>query len=345
MAALALATVGLGGCEGNAPGDGGDNNNLNANGSQCGNGVIEPGEECDGIALDGNDCESIGPGFVGGVLACAGDCRLDDSGCVGAECGNGTVEGVEACDGSELDGADCASLGFGGGTLRCSATCEHDTLECYPAGFCMDNAECPSESDYCEKADGDCPGLGQCAPRTTVCDTMYIPACGCDGQTYSHPCEAARVGVNVDYLGVCGGICYSNPDCPLVNEYCQKTFGDCDGVGQCESNQVTCDTIYWPVCGCDGLSYPNECNAVQVGVNADYPGVCDGICDINADCAPMGGYCAKADGDCSGFGLCTAFPGPCSPVIDQVCGCDGQTYDNACTAGDNGISVAYAGPC
>ncbi len=49
----------------------------------CGNNLIEPGEECDGTAIDeGDTCVSLG--FESGVLACVG-CELDVSGCLGDE--------------------------------------------------------------------------------------------------------------------------------------------------------------------------------------------------------------------------------------------------------------------
>ncbi|MCD6498296.1 MAG: DUF4215 domain-containing protein, partial [Deltaproteobacteria bacterium] len=64
----------------------------------CGDGVIDPWEECDGTELAGASCESLG--YLGGDLACGGDCRFDKSGCQAPpECGNGVVEDGEECDG------------------------------------------------------------------------------------------------------------------------------------------------------------------------------------------------------------------------------------------------------
>lgn len=50
--------------------------------SQCGNGSLESNEECDGAALAGQSCESVG--FSGGgTLGCTDTCSFDFSGCEG----------------------------------------------------------------------------------------------------------------------------------------------------------------------------------------------------------------------------------------------------------------------
>ena len=57
--------------------------------SNCGNGVIDAGEECDGSDLGGETCTS--QGFDGGVLACGGSCTLNTSGCTTACLAKGAV--------------------------------------------------------------------------------------------------------------------------------------------------------------------------------------------------------------------------------------------------------------
>jgi hypothetical protein len=97
-------------------------------GPACGNGLQEPGEDCDGADLAGLDCVALGGGFAGGTLACAADCTFDASGCT--TCGNGVIDAGEDCDGALLGGLGCGDLGFSGGTLACDAACAYDAAAC-----------------------------------------------------------------------------------------------------------------------------------------------------------------------------------------------------------------------
>jgi hypothetical protein len=51
--------------------------------SACGNGEIDPGENCDFGTIGGRDCQSVGLGE--GLLDCAVGCVLDTSACSGSE--------------------------------------------------------------------------------------------------------------------------------------------------------------------------------------------------------------------------------------------------------------------
>jgi len=86
----------------------------------CNNGIIEGAEVCDGSALGGATCQSLG--FDAGTVACLGDCTYDTSGC-SYTCGNNSTDGPELCDGSDLVGTDCTNFGFDGGTLICNSDC------------------------------------------------------------------------------------------------------------------------------------------------------------------------------------------------------------------------------
>ncbi len=81
-------------------------------------------EQCDGADFLGETCESLGLG--GGELACNPDCTLNTDGCGGVEpfCGDGSVDGVEECDGALDDlcpglcSAHCACPAGTPGDLR-----------------------------------------------------------------------------------------------------------------------------------------------------------------------------------------------------------------------------------
>jgi hypothetical protein len=97
---------------------------VGASSGACGNGTIDVGEWCDGANLDGASC--IGIGYTGGTLACAANCAgFVTTGCTGPGpvCGDNVAEGIESCDGSDLNGQTCLARGFGGGTLSCAGDC------------------------------------------------------------------------------------------------------------------------------------------------------------------------------------------------------------------------------
>jgi hypothetical protein len=96
----------------------------------CGDGVISQGEACDGTALGGNTCESLG--FAKGTIACV-QCHLDTHECT--SCGNDAINAKEECDGIDLGGRTCSALGFTGGELDCTDRCKLSTRNCDPTFF------------------------------------------------------------------------------------------------------------------------------------------------------------------------------------------------------------------
>ncbi len=137
--------------------------------------------------------------------------------------------------------------------------------------------------------------------------------------------------------------CTDNSQCP-PGYFCAKQLGDCDGAGDCSPRPQICVALWDPVCGCDGQTYSNSCYAAAMGVNVAYAGECIPDCLSNGDCPPDY-YCAKQPGDCDGPGGCQASPAACPDIWQPVCGCDDQTYANACDAAVAGVNVKYEGPC
>jgi hypothetical protein len=96
------------------------------NPSNCGNGVLDPGETCDGMNFGGLTCASFGFGF--GELVCNASCNIVANLC--SSCGNGVIDASEQCDGMDLQGQSCVALGYGGGVLACSLNCSYDVAGC-----------------------------------------------------------------------------------------------------------------------------------------------------------------------------------------------------------------------
>jgi len=109
---------------------------------------------------------------------------------------------------------------------------------------------------------------------------------------------------------------------------------------------ILCAEVWDPVCGCDGTTYGNNCEALAAGVNVAFEGECPPpSCSQDSDCLENE-YCEKEPGSCGDEGVCSpVYTGIWFDIWDPVGGCDSNTYSNDCEALLAGVNVAYEGEC
>ena len=82
----------------------------------------------------------------------------------------------------------------------------------------------------------------------------------------------------------CGGI--AGIPCEGLEEFCKLSEGHCccDFFGVCTPIPDVCPDVWMPVCGCNGITYGNECEADAAAVSIDYRGICDTKCESDFTC-------------------------------------------------------------
>ena len=127
----------------------------------CGNGIREPGEQCDGGDLAGLTCADLGCS-VGGALACGPECKFDTTACGACPfCGNGTCDLGETCD-------------------TCPSDCISDSTSVCGNGVCE-----TGNGEDCLTCAADCNGTQNGKPDLRFC-------CGAGGGQNPVGCEDAR---------------------------------------------------------------------------------------------------------------------------------------------------------
>ncbi len=260
----------------------------------CGDGHLDPEEECD----DGN----------------TDDCDGCDSGCVVEECGNGKLQCGEECD-PPHDAAcpgecqpDCSCDGTcGNGTCDpgedCN-TCPEDCDADCGNRVCEDQGSCGEDQDNCCDDCG-CPTGYRCAGGECVRDSGG--ACcldGADPYTCDNPGTCGDFEVCMDDPNcVCGTLAEGGGRC-LEGGMCDALIPCPDGSSDCPVDQycyvdTCCDG---PVCAYDCGTGPcgPECDFCWFGTEyeencpLEWCGTFDGC-----DCG-----CQFSDEDCPGGGPC-----------------------------------------
>jgi hypothetical protein len=155
--------------------------------------------------------------------------------------------------------------------------------------------------------------------QNTYCPTdQNITVCGCDGNTYPSACEARREGIML----FTEGSCENRPDVNIDSLIRTGCFNP-------EKFQpiTPCPAFISPVCACKTFQFSNGCEAEANGFENYEQGPCENRCKSEA----VGEY----------FSELIEY---CEPQ-DEICGCDGVTYNGPCNALRNGVLRWIPGPC
>ena len=211
-----VLSIGIGGCKITVVDDG-----------VCGDGFLDPGEECD----DGNNISGDG---------CSAGCMVETA------CGDGVLDVGEGCDdGNNRNGDGCsANCMVEGG--RCGDLTLDPGEEC-DDGNNADNDGCSSVCTIESTGYLICDVGGDCTGRD-MCFDVAVPAESTDGSFCTHTCgdDTECMAANT-FTGACYSISGSTSVC----------YQRCDMTSDCYVGNV-CISVTLPGGTLDGICVPNN---------------------------------------------------------------------------------------
>jgi hypothetical protein len=221
---------------------------------------------------------------------------------------------------------------------------------------CSRDADCGDGAVFCRIDIGLCDdpnARGVCTPRPRACPGALEPVCGCDGRTQRNECQASQAGISLRRVGACPDDpvqCGRNEECP-EGAFCECESDDACAPSVCVAMPEGCDDVSEPVCGCDGVTYDNDCGRQAAGTckvsdGPCPPQSCGGIqgltCPEGQSCDIIAGACGTDDAP----GTCADLHDDCEGLdAGPVCGCNGTTYPGDCSRLRAGVAKEHDGEC